>query len=432
VFVETTDVISSTTDYFLYRISTASLVPKGRVTVPVQFFPVLPAPDPGGRMAWPHPDGESLVVPAAAEASVAAFNPATGGAAARTALQGGGPAVSLAFNDVSGFLYAREADGGWTVLSVPAGRGSAPVEAKKVDDATGLGSLRVIMGGSALVAAGASKLALIDGTAAGATAHTVIATVDLPLNPLGGPSFPQPAATWAARTYVTPPSATGPRLVFPLAGTVFCDAASPPDLEVAGSAGSGHLEVELGTQYDFLRAPGAPRGRFRVPAGATTVRPPAALWRKVLRAAAGSVERPFYARVNAVSRTGFRTWGDTASFRVCAPVPPTLSAPADGGAATMGAPPALSFDPLRPGRVRIEFAGPGGFADGVNAAFRVRAAAGGTATETVPAGTWGNAAERARRQNGDVLPVDVFWRVLVRDGLGRWVPSATRRLVLGP
>jgi hypothetical protein len=434
VFVQTSDLLAQSTEYFIYRISTNTLLDKGLVPIPMSFFPVLPSPDPANRRAWPHPDGESMVAVPATDASVATWNPATGAAPHRTAIQGGGPPSTLAYNDVSGFFYAREADGGWTVFSVPEQRGEAPVEVVKVPEATGVDSLRVVGNGDFLVGTGPSNLAVIDGKAGSATVHTVTGNVALPLDPLGGPVFPQPVATgFPSRTFVDVPGpATGPTVVLPLAGSLFGPSDDPPEFEIANTAGSGlGFEIELGSQYDFLPVPGSVRARVRIPAGETKVTPDRRTWLRILRRAAGGVERPFYARVNTILTGGTRLHGETTSFRVAAPVTPVLAAPAGGASASAATPPTFVFTPGQEGIAILEFVAEDSDArPQFLGSHRVEVDGSGPANVTLSDGAWRSITRAARRGSGGTLPADALWRVVVRDLLGRRIPSLQRAITI--
>ncbi len=415
VFVQTTDLLSQATAYFIHRISTGSLTSKGVVTIPMQFFQVLPSLSLENRLAWAHPDGESMVAVPAADASVASWNPATGGAGPRTPIQGGGPPVSLAYNDKTGFFYAREADGGWTVLSVGEQRGSPPVEVLKVAEATGLNSLRVVGDGTLLAATGTSTFALVDGKAGSASIHTPVAFVPLPLDPAGGPSFPQPGTNGgAARTFVTVAGpSSGPRIILPLAGSEFCADDPPPEFEIAGTSGTDRrFEIELGTQYDFLPVPGSLRLRFRVPVQGTKATPSTATWRRVLRSAAGSVVRPFYARVVAVTSAGQRLPGASSSLRVCAPIVPVLVSPAASAGLSAAIPPSFVFDPGQTGTAWLVFTSPSED-DRPHEWGRVKipVAATGPVNFTVPARAWNDIAAAARKSAGGSYPAPGLWTV---------------------
>jgi hypothetical protein len=428
VFVQTTDLLSQATEYFVYRISTASLVKKGAVAVPMQFFPLLPRPDLANRLAWPHPDGESMVAVPAADASLATWSPASGSAANRTAIQGGGPPVSLGFNDASGFFYAREADGGWTVFTVGDQRGTAPAEVARIPEGTGVNSLRVVGDGTFLVGTTTSTLAVVDGKAGSPTVHTVVDPVALDLDPAGGPSFPQPGANGgAARTFVTAAGpGGGPALVLPLPGTEFCAGDAPPEFEIPADAGA-RVEIELGTQYDFLPVPGSIRMRFRVPDGETTASPALRQWKRILRRSAGGVTRPFYARIVVLSG-GRRLPGPESSFRVCAPTPPVLAAPADLASIPSGTPPTFDFDPAQAGTAWIVLTAPS--TDDRPYRFgRVKVRADGGGPLSVPLGTaeWNRVVERARKAAGGTLPAPATWTVEVRDVLRRRVSATAPR-----
>jgi len=433
LFVQTTDLLSQGTQYFIYRVSTGTLVEKGTVSVPMQFFQILPTLVLENRLAWAHPDGESMVAVPAADASVATWNPATGGAGARTAIQGGGPPSTLAYDDASEFFYAREADGGWTVFSVDAQRGSAPVEVVKVPDATGLDSLRVVGDGTLLAATGTSTLGLVDGKKTSPTVHTVIGSVPLPLDPAGGPTFPQPGANGgAARTFVaTAGPSAGPRIVIPLAGSEFCADDAPPEFEIAGTAGADRrFEIEFGTQYDFLPVPGSLRLRFRVPIQGTKATPSAATWRRILRGAAGSLARPFYARVVAVTSFGQRLPGLASSFRVCAPTVPVLVTPAANAALSAATPPSFVFDPGQEGTAWLVFTSPTeDERPHLWGRVRIPVTAPGPVNFTVPARAWREIAAAARRSAGGSFPAPGLWSVEVRDALGRVVPAAAPRAI---
>jgi hypothetical protein len=430
VYVETSDALTQATDYFILRVSTGTLIPKGAVPIPVQFFPVLPRPDLASRQAWAHPDGESLVAVPLVDASLSAWNPATGSGAARTAIQGGGPPTSLAYDDVTGFFYAREADGGWTVFSVGSQRGEEPVEVLKVADATGVDSLRVVGNGAFLAGTATSSLAVIDANSGGGTVHTVVDTVPLDLDPAGGPLFPQPGANGgAARTFVTVAGpGSGPGIVLPLPGSEFCADDAPPEFEVPPGTGGVRYEIELGTQYDFLPVRGSLRTRFRVPEGAVTATPGRLQWRRILRGAAGPVARPFYARVVAISRTGFRTEGTTASYRVCAPTEPVLAAPADAASVTVATPPTFTFDPGQEGTAWIVL-GPDDpdARPRLFARVRVRYDGTGPVSADLPDRVWERVVRRAKKAAGGTLPAPVQWNVEIRDGLRRRVASSAPR-----
>jgi hypothetical protein len=434
VFVQTTDLVAQVTEYFIYRISNDTLTDRGSVAVPMSFFPVLPSPDPSSRQAWPHPDGESLVAIPATDASVATWNPGTGSAPHRAAVQGGGPPASLAYNDESGFFYAREQDGGWTVFTVPGQVGEAPAEVVRVPEATGVDSLRVVGNGDFLVGTGPSNLAVVDGKIGSATIHTVTGNVALPLNPLGGPVYPQPGTAGAPpRIYVdVAGGSTGSIIVEPIAGTVFDAQDGPPEFEI-GNTGAGvtAYEIELGSQYDFLPVPGSVRARVRVPTGEIKVTPDRRAWLRVLRASAGLVERPFYARVNRILVGGVRLRGETTSFRIAAPVTPILAAPADGASASAANPPVFQFSSGQPGIAILEFR-----AEDPDAqpqflgSYRVPVTGGGPQSVTPSDAAWRAITRAARRGSDGTLPADAVWRVVVRDSLGRRVPSAERDITI--
>ena len=433
VFVQTTDLLAQSTGYFFHRVSTGVVTDKGTVPIAMQFFQVLPSLVLENRLAWPHPDGESMVAVPATDASVATWNPATGGAGNRTAIQGGGPPSSLALCDVSDFYYAREADGGWTVFSVDAQRGSAPVEVVKVPDPNALNSLRVIGDGTALAGTGTSLLGFVDAKLGSATIHQPAGTLPLPLDPAGGALFPQPGANGGpARTFVTVAGpSSGPRIVLPLPGTEFCADDAPPEFEISGTGGSDRrFEIQLGNQYDFLGVPGSVRVRFRVPAQATKATPSAAIWRKALRSAAGSVARPFYARVISITSDGQRLPGVAASFRVCAPIVPVLVSPAANAALDRDTPPSFIFDPGQLGTAWIVFRSPDED-DRPHDWGRVKVpvAAPGPVNFTVPAKAWRSITDAARRSAGGDFPAPGTWTVEVRDALDRIVPAAAPRAI---
>jgi hypothetical protein len=436
IFIQTNDVLASVTEYFIYRISTDSLIRKEAVAIPMLFFQLEPLPDVQNRMAWPHPDGRSLVAVPATDASVATWNPATGSAAARTAIQGGGPPISLAFNDVSGFYYAREADGGWSVFEVEETTtgGAAPILRRTVVDDTGLNSLRVVLNGKRMAATGTSTLALIEADPGQAAVHTVISTIALPLNPAGGSLYPQPGpvACGPARTFVTP-VATGvrPRIVLPLAATLFCAADEPPVFEFAGGGVADYFELELGSQPDFLTGPGNARVVERLPFGGTGGAPSLNRWRKALRASAGSVERPLYARINSVRAGGFRSYGDTTSFLVCPPEPCEAVSPEDSDPADADTPPEFVFDTVHHDRAWIEFAGPAGFEGRILARVQVT---GDLPMEdevsfTPPGKKWKSIVKKARKIGGGGV-TEIHWRVVCEDALARRTFTEERALLV--
>jgi hypothetical protein len=430
LFVQTLDVLAGDTRYFAYRISDEAVLDKGTTTVPVQFFPVVPAPDLASRGAWPHPDGQSLVAIPAADASVASWSPSSGSAANRTAIPGGGPPTTLAYNDVTKRFYAREADGGWTVFSVPSDRGAAPVQVTQVPEATGVDSLRVVGDGTFLVGTAASTLAVVDGGDSGTTAHSVVESVALPLDPAGGPSFPQPGPGGApARTFVTLPGVgAGPRITDPSLDLQFGPASAVPLFEFedpavppAPAADDAVHELEIATQPDFLALPGAPRLRARIAKGVRSVRPARSAWLRVLRAASGGLDRPFYARVNRLLPSGTRVFGVRLDLLVLAPEPPDLLDPFDGDEHLPDDPPTFEFTAPGAGRYWVEFAGDDGFA----AEFLGRVAAGvGPDADgigfPVPPDRWRRLAEAAIRRAPDAtVPATILCRVRHRDRFGR-------------
>ncbi|MCK6479254.1 MAG: IPT/TIG domain-containing protein [Planctomycetes bacterium] len=427
--IDGTGLVAGETEYFIHRTSTGDLLPKGPVSQAIRFFPVLPFPDLQNRSAWPHPDGASLVALPAAGAKVVTWSPATGSAASSAAVPGTGVPKGLAFNDVSGLFYARRDTGGWTVLSAGTARGAAPVVVAQREDATGVNSLRVVGDGKEMAGTAASSLAILDAVAASATSHQVVATVPLPLDPDGGPLFPQPAALGApARTFVTVAGpGSGPRVVLPLAGTLFCAGEDPPVFEVSEEAESGaSLELEIGSEPDFLLVPGTARIRVKVPAGEATAAPPASGWRRVLRAAAGPYANPFWARVNVVLPGGGRVNGPATVLGVCPPEEPDPTAPAEGAGATAGAPPVFSFEPGEEGASHwIELAGPGGFGAEPLGRFRAKDPAAAAPSRAL----WRRAVRRAAGPDGE-YPATVLWRVVARDLLRREVASGERSLAV--
>ena len=436
VFVQTTDLTdpeNAVTEYFVYRISTGDLLDKGAVATPMLFFQMAPAPDLTNRLAWPHPDGSSMVTVPSGESAVASWIPATGAAPRRTAIPGGGPPTALGYNDVKEEFYAREADGGWTVLSVPdsTSGNAAPVVVTSVADANGVNSIRVFGDGSEMAGTAASILAIVDAATTGTTARTVVATVALPLNPTGGGVFPQPGPNCgAARTFVEAAvGGGGPEIIVPLGGSEFCSGEDPPTFEFDGTSEQfRRYELELGSQYDFIVGPGAKTVRQRLPADDDTVVPTTRNWLAVLRAAAGDSERPFYARVNGVRFDGSRSYGDTVALRVCAVEPCEAVAPADNTAATADASPEFSFLSHGAAKAWIELAGPGGFEDGRLLRFRVPSAElAETTTVAVPDRSWRRVVAKARRIEGGG-PTSVAWRVRCIDDLLRETLSAERIL----
>lgn len=431
VYVQTNDPTSGATEYFIYRITTGDLIRKGNVGVPVLMVPVQPFPDVTSRIAWPHPDNESLVAVPTTEASVAAWSPATGIARNRTAVQGGGPPQGLAYNDATGFFYAREADGGWTVLTVPdtTTGGAAPEIVTTVADATGLASLRVYGDGTELAATGTSVLAIIEGNGSAKVPHAVKATVPLPLDPNGGSLFPQPGlgcgnARTFAETQGSGGSGNGPVIELPLPGSEYCSGDAPAEFEFSGGGVARSYELELGTQPDFIVGPGARRVRIRVSGTSDVVIPSAGDWRQLLRAAAGDVVRPFYARVNSFDRGGGFTFGDTTSFKVCPPEPCEAVEPEDLDSADPDSAPEFTFTGDGHVRAWIEFAGEGGFEDGIIGRHRVREDVGEGEVTTRPSDRlWRRVVKKARKKAGTSGDVNVTWRVRCRDDFRRKVYS---------
>ena len=446
------------TRYFLYRISTGALTDKGTVTVPIRFFNVLPAPDLSSRGAWAHPDGQSLVAIPFSDASVATWKPASGSASARTAIPGGGPPSTLAYNDAKGFFYAREVDGGWTVFEVPEASGAAPVVKIAIADATDVDSLRVVGDGSFLVGTSISSLAIVDGSDTSATRHEVVGTVALPLDPRQGPSFPQPGGVGVPRTFVTVAGvAAGPRIVLPLAGDDFDPDEDPPEFQVDDPNAPMTLEdhdgdpltplvptdrdpreLELGTQRDFLTIPGARRVRIPMARGEFAITPPRAAWMRVLRGAAEDVARPVYARVNRISFSGFRTYGEVVRLFVAAPGTPSQDLPQPDAVVTALSPPTFEFTTDGTGSYAIEFASHAGFEAGVIGrvgAGRIVDDSGGVDVARTPsAGAWARIAQRAANRassaNPPVFPPKILWRVRFVDGFRRVSYSPERALTL--
>ena len=429
LLVETTDVLSQATSYFIQRLEQADLVAKGPVSQAVSFFPVLPFPDLQNRTAWPHPDGESLVALPATGAKVVAWNPANGNVSGSATVPGGGPPSCLALNDVSGLFYARRDTGGWTVLSASTTKGAAPVAVAQVEDATGIDSLRVVGDGTEMAGTATSSLAILDAVSASPTAHKVAATVALPLDPAGGALFPQPgAACPPARTFVTvAPPGPGPRLPHPHPAPGVCVAEEPPEFEVVPGTGGEDLvlELELGSEPDFLKVPGSVRLRVRVDAETLRAVPPRGIWRRVLRASAGAFSNPFWARVNEVLSDGTRVYGKTVELAVCPPEPPVRISPTTPVDADPEAPPELVFAAAGPGRYWIELYGPVG---GYLGRFRVAVEDEEEVAVTVPRTVWRRAARKAvqeaHSQVGQVfIPETVSWKVVFRDLLGREIDS---------
>ncbi|HEU4395138.1 MAG TPA: IPT/TIG domain-containing protein [Planctomycetota bacterium] len=449
------------TRYFLYRISTGDLTDKGTVSVPIRFFTVLPAPDLSSRGAWAHPDGQSLVAIPFSDPSVATWKPASGSASARTGIQGGGPPSTLAYNDAKGFFYARENDGGWTVFEVPASSGAAPVAKISIADPTEVDSLRVVGDGSFLVGTSISSLAIVDGDDASATRHEIVGTVALPLDPRRGPSFPQPGGVGGPRTFVTVAgAASGPRIVLPLPGDDFDPDEAPPEFQVDDPNAPLRLEdhdgdpltpevptdrdpreLELGTQRDFLAIPGARRVRIPMARGQLNITPPRAAWMRVLRGAAEDVARPVYARVNRISVTGLRTYGEVVRLFVAAPATPSQDLPAPDAMVTPISPPSFRFTTSGSGSYAIEFASHAGFDAGrigrVGAGRIVDDPAdpAGIAVTRVPsARAWARiakrAANRASAANPPVFPPKILWRVRFVDRFRRVSYSPERSLTL--
>jgi len=388
LYVQTTDVLTGAADYYVHRVSTGDIIPKGRVATAMNLL-----------LAWPHPDGQSLVTVPSDTAEVVSWNPATGSAARRTAIGGGATPPALGFNDVTGLFYAREADGGWTVLSVAPTAGAAPVVAATVVDAVGYSSFRVVRDGTELVATAASELGVLDGLTTTTTKHQVVATIPLPVRPNGGPAFPQPAIGSASpRTFSTAPGGGGPVVLLPLAGSEFAGTDAPPTFEFdpAAAGAVSYFELELGSQPDFILGPGAVRVRQHVPSGDTEATPTAEAWSRVLRAAGGTVARPFFARVNAVLRGGERAYGDPVRLTLLGAVPPVAVSPADASPASATTPPTFVFD--RAGNVRtwLELAGPGGFDGDRLDRIRLDPAPGGDPISFTPsARRWQAAVRRA-------------------------------------
>jgi YVTN family beta-propeller protein len=457
VYVQSTDLVATTpvTEYFVYRISKDELVKKEiPVEDPVWFFPVrplpslanpvIPLPDVQNRTAWPHPDGSRLVTLPVRETAVATWNPATGQAGAMTDVAGGGPPPGLAFNDVSGFFYARKFSGGWAVLTVAPTLGAAPVKVTDVADATGVDSLRVAWDGSLLIGTSPSALAILDGRKTSPTVHTVVDTVPLPLDPAGGPSFPQPAAGGApARTFVAGPSGEA-TVVLPASGDGFCADDPPPFFEALFPADADpgvRFEVEIGTQYDLADLPGAVEVHVPFQGDSNRVRVPRRGWTRILRAAAGVMERPFYARIVTIHPNGDRDLGPIVNYTVCAAPVPVSVEPEDDFDGDVDDPPEFVFTPGIAGRYWIEFAGFSGFGRGVLRRFPVDAGTAGVdASGTAPADVWRDVVNRAgeqfdRERSADGLQDDLplLWRVRGTDSLGRTLLSEVRTILLaGP
>jgi hypothetical protein len=462
------------TDNFAYRLSAKDLVGQFQdLDAPISFKPVPPPipPDPEDAAAalagffagdlqqpraWPHADGRSLVGLSPGEESVLTWYPNTGTSFA-TPVDGGGPPLSLAFNDAfvngtgqpNGVFYAVEAGGGWSVFNVPATPEKAPpVLVGRYETGSPLRSLRVAGDGSFVLGTGAFSLGIIDSKAGSPTVHTLLDTMALDLDPAGGPLFLQPG-TGGARTFVPAPGGAADfRVVGPTgvevdeedleAGTVF-DVADVEDgaefeTEVPPNyffGGAGRFELEIGNQRDFLRTPGALTLRFPIAPGQTTVAVGAKPWRRLLRAASwgGYGVRPLYARVVAVFPGGFREGGEVVKYWIgAAPVAENLL-PVDGSSVAAGAPPTFSFDASleTPFSWAVEIAPAGRF--GSRAAIRVEGSGDGSDTvEAEPeAAAW---ATLLRRACGNVNDgnADLEWRVRLADALGRRTTSGVHAL----
>jgi hypothetical protein len=436
VLAQTLDVVGQVTRYAVYRVSTGTLTERGTVATPMLFFPVLPRPELQGRLAWPHPDGRSLVAVPSGEGSVAAWSPVTGSAPNRTAVGGDASPTALGWNDATGHFYARRSDGGWAVLAfpVPAPASSAPALVKQQVDTTGIGSFRVFGTGAEMAATGTARAVVIDGAPASPTAHEIVGSIPLALDPHGGPLFPVPSASaGAARTYLEPrPGAEGPLVLGPEPGTEVCAGDDPPvvSFDPAGPDG-GRYEIEAGSQYDFTVGIGARRARAAVPAGETEATFPAGAWRRVLRAAAGSVPRPVFVRVNEVLHGGERRYGEAVALVVCGPEACVPTGPANGFEGDGDRSPIFTMDVVVEGeRAWVEIGGPDGVGDRPWARAALKAPRDGSGLEAAFAtGRWRHLVARARREGGGTTAT-LTWRAVCRDLLGREIRSGERTVVV--
>jgi hypothetical protein len=400
LFVETSGEKGGTpvTDYFVYRLSSGldsnrvkSDTPgAGKVWKPVvkekpavRFRDVPGLPDLRrfmDRVAWPHPDAPAIVAIPEGPGSLVSWDPATGVSTPPSDPTGfpppATPSASLAYNDASGFLYARNADGsGWTVFQAstsstapsdtcpggavpvdPAATALEPVLA--VSDATGADSLRVVGDGSSLVGTTSSSgLVVIEGRKTLPSVHTVVGPpIPLALEPLGGPVFPQPGANCgAARTF---PQSSGTGSLVRITGPTGFDPADPtfPPAALADpkpftgafpeGTGTSYF-LELGTQFDFLPVPGSLRMRVRYsPDNGGEFKPSPAQWRRLLMAVSsiGLKERPFYARLVSKGPRSGRSVSPTACYHVRAGAPPVDLAANPSSVLSGDQPPVFEFD----------------------------------------------------------------------------------------
>ncbi len=465
MYVQTLDVtlpsdtnpnFSSVVEYFIFKpggTGDSALTRRGRIQFPVQFFPLAFAisgtsvsltADIHTRNAWPHADGQSLVLlpaapvpgevkdPPLALDSVAAWSPATGTLASRKQIAGGGLPTTLAFNDVSKLYYARESDGGWTVLRVGGSGTLPPEQVLTVPDATGLDSLRVIGDGKTMVATGRSVLAFIQADPAAPGPHLVRTTLALPLDPFAGASFPQPGVAGEvgpARLFVPKPTeSTGPKIGNHDDGEVVAAGDPPPVLELVGQSGAARrIEIEMGTQEDFIVGTGNRRVVQRVPApgsGSPPLQPTAARWRRVLRSAARLPSRRVHVRVNEIQFGSFREYGEPVWFLAEEAEPCEALDPEAGSTVDAAAPPVFTVGAAEGSRVWIEIAGPGGFEDGRILRARLEGTVVDGEIEGSPSpSAWRRAVAKARRlDEGNETPT-VFWRARTLDPLGREVFS---------
>ncbi|MHC4820922.1 MAG: hypothetical protein ACYTDX_04280, partial [Planctomycetota bacterium] len=210
----------------------------------------------------------------------------------------------------------------------------------------------------------------------------------------------------------------------PLPGSEYCSGDLPAEFEFTGGGVVRAFELELGTQPDFILGAGAKRVRMRFSGSADAVTPSANAWRKLLRAASGSVVRPFYVRINSFDAGGGFTFGDTSTFFVCPPEPCEAVDPEDGDSADPTSAPEFTFTADGHVKAWIEFAGEDGFEDGIIGRHRVREDVGDGEVTTTPSDKlWKKVVKKARKRADTSGDVDVTWRVRCRDDFRRTVYS---------
>jgi len=450
--------------YFRHTVDSDEDDPGRVVARPVRLFE---APDPDlhdlqalrrlhVRTAWPYPGARALVALPEARPKVASWDAASGEALLSPAgsdLPGGIP-TSLAYNDATGFFYAREGDTGWTVLKVPdpplvdpddCPNGTEPprVDAPaleavaSIDDTEGgVDSLRVVGNGSFLVATGTSKLVIIEGrkTALPADIHRISGLpIALGLDPAGGPVFPQPGTTGGtSRSFPVAPGNSSLKVTGPIGADPFelATLAAPPGFTgISPDPTFATNMMELGSQYDFLPVPGSIR--VRVPFAGTAFTPSTAVWRRLLRAVAagGNAERPLYARLIVGGPRGESSAeSPTVCFHLAATKDPVLTAPGINTPLPAATPPKFEFDAMQEGTawVRITVR-PTGKPERVVARIRVD----GDPAEALPtplgeltprARTWARIVRAVKRAAGTGVK-EAFWTLEVKDALGRNVPA---------